>query len=436
MTKTATDRRAFSALSGLVLAAWSACVSAQVVTACPAALETTQLIAYSGAPSTFTVPANVNSIRIIAVGADGGERVPSNFNGGSGARAEGTFAVTPGQVITSIAGQAPTGANDQESGGGGASGAYIAGTLAVIAGAGGGDDNTGNGGGGTASTSGSDGGTQPNGTCTGGGLGGTGGAGGQFGELPPPAACEVGQGGGGGGGLNAVGGSSVVQGAPRRGPSGGGQCSIAGAAGGQGGTGDTITAGDAVGAAGGFGICGGGGADHRESGGGGGYSGGAGGPEAGFPGGGGSFVAGAATAPTLTAGTNGGGSARNGSVRLCYTTSAALTITKTNTPLAGPNDQAADTVAPTSTTTYSIVVTNNGIASANGAVIRDPAPVGLTGCTLGTPACAASNGAVCPATGAGAGQLSVANLQSGGGVVIPTLPNTGALTFLVSCTVQ
>jgi uncharacterized repeat protein (TIGR01451 family) len=414
----------------LAAMAWAP-VHAQVVTNCPAALETTQLFPYGGAPATFTVPANVNSVRIIAVGADGGERVDATFASGAGAQIEGTFAVTSGQVITAIAGRAPPGANDFEAGGGGASGAYIGATLAVIAGGGGGDDNTGNGGGGLTTNNGADGGNPAGSNCNAGGLGGVGGAGGQFGELPlapQTNACQTGNGGAGGGGLNTAGGSSFVLGTPpaRRGPTGGGACSIAGAAGGQGGSGDPL--GDGIGAAGGFGLCGGGGADHRESGGGGGYSGGGGGPEGVFPGGGGSFVAATATTTTLTAGATGGGSGRNGSVRLCYTTRADLQITKTNTPgVNGDVDQAVDTVTSGVTTAYTIVVSNTGPTSANGTVVRDPVPTGLTcsAVTCGGP----TGGAVCPA-------VSLAALQSPAGVTIATLPANSSLTFTLTCTPQ
>ena len=413
--------------AGVLLAGITGIAQAQVVTTCPSGFASTQLFPYSGAPATYTVPANVAQVRIIAVGADGGQIADPAYNGGAGARTEGTFAVTQGQVITVIAGQAPPGADDFESGGGGASGAYLGATLAVVAGGGGGDDNTGNGGGGTATNNGSNGGNPASNRCPLGGLGGIGGAGGQYGELGAAnQSCQDGSGGAGGGGFASPGGSSAVQGSPRRGPKGGARCSIAGAAGGQGGAGETGSAGDGLGEAGGFGICGGGGADHRESGGGGGYSGGGGGPEGQFPGGGGSFVAASATAPSLVAGSNGGGSARNGSVRLCWP-GADLAITKTNTPGSGPTDLPADSVVAGTTTTYSIVVSNNGPASANGAVVRDPLPSGLT-CTSVTCG-SATNGAVCPA-------VTVAQLQSPAGVAITTLPAGSSLTLTLNCTVQ
>jgi uncharacterized repeat protein (TIGR01451 family) len=436
-----TARHGGTALPYLLLGALSLCAAgaqAQVVTTCPAALETTQLFSYTGAPATFSVPANVTQLRVIAVGADGGE-IAGGFAGGSGARAEGTFAVTTGQTFTIIAGQSPGGTNDFEAGGGGASGAYLGAALALIAGGGGGDDNTGNGGGGTASTAGGNGGNPVGSNCNAGGLGGIGGQGGQYGELPDASqtnACQTGNGGGGGGGFNSAGGSSAVQNLPpaRRGPSGGARCSIGGAAGGQGGLADPTNA-DNIGAAGGFGICGGGGADHREAGGGGGYSGGGGGPEGQLPGGGGSFVAATAISPTLNAGVSGGGRGRNGSVRLCYSTRAELTITKTNTPASGAADLTGDTVDRGAITTYDIVVRNGGPVAADNATLRDPAPSGLTACTLGAPACAASGGAACPATGSAAGELSVANLQ-GAGVRIPLLPMGGGVTFKLACTVQ
>ena len=103
-----------------------------------------------------------------------------------------------------------------------------------------------------------------------------------------------------------------------------------------------------------------------------------------------------------------------------------LQVTKTNTPGLGPNDQPADTVASGSTVAYSVVVTNVGPRSADNAVLRDPASTGLdcTSVTCG----AASNGALCPA-------VTVAQLQSAGGLPLPMLPANGSLTFTLTCTV-
>ncbi len=110
---------------------------------------------------------------------------------------------------------------------------------------------------------------------------------------------------------------------------------------------------------------------------------------------------------------------------------AGLVVTKTNTPLSGPSDQAADTVVRGATTIYSIVVSNTGPDAANGAVLRDPAQSGLT-CTTAT--CGtALNGAACPAA---TGVALASALQSASGVTIPTMPLSGSLTFAVSCTVD
>lgn len=107
---------------------------------------------------------------------------------------------------------------------------------------------------------------------------------------------------------------------------------------------------------------------------------------------------------------------------------AQLQITKTNTPTAGPDDQAGDTVTRTQSTAYQIVVRNNGPLPANGAVVRDPAVAGLT-CPTAT--CTFTGGAACPAlTGAA---LATA-LQTG--VDVPTLPANGTVTFLLACTVN
>jgi uncharacterized repeat protein (TIGR01451 family) len=401
--------------------------------ACPLNLGTSTLFSNvgaasrTGAASTFTVPANVTTIRIIAVGADGGiETSTAGTTSGVGASIEANFTVTPGQIVTVIPGLAGS-TGDFESGGGGASGAYLTAALSVVAGGGGGDDNTGNGGGGTATNDGSNSGSPAGQDCNLGGLGGIAGTGGQFGELPDAAqtiACQTGDGGAGGGGFLSAGGTSddVAAIAPAHaGPSGGARCNIAGALGGVAGLRDP-SAGDGAGADGGFGICGGGGADHREAGGGGGYSGGGGGPEGQFPGGGGSFLSAAAANTSLTAGTSGGGSGRNGAVRICYGL-ADLRVTKTD---------GVGTVASGAATSYTINVTNTGPNSADGATFQDAAATGLT---CNTPSvCTASGGAQCPG-GAVNGVVNVTLASIQAGVVIPTLPNGGNLSFALVCTI-
>jgi uncharacterized repeat protein (TIGR01451 family) len=385
--------------------------------ACPVDMPVSQTFAVTFSPQVFTVPNNVTRIRLIAVGASGGVATTSANSAGGGARAEGTYSVSSGQTVTVIVG-APGGSGDLEAGGGGASGAYIGTTLAVIGGGGGGEDNTGDGGVGTTTLAGSNGGSPAGGDCTAGGLGGLAGAGGQFGEVPGTAGCQTGDGGGGGGGINGPGGSGPTTGlvAGRISPTGGGQCSILGASGGISGEGNPA---GSVGAAGGFGICGGGGADQQESGGGGGYSGGGGGPEGRLPGGGGSFVSGSAVTPTLVAGAL-TTVAVNGLVRICYSLPIAtsLAITKNNS---------TTTLVAGSTTTYNIVVSNNGPGPADQAVLRDPPTAGL--------ACAAVNcasalgGASCPL----AGSTTIANLQSAAGIALPVFPANSSLTFTVTC---
>lgn len=74
-----------------------------------------------------------------------------------------------------------------------------------------------------------------------------------------------------------------------------------------------------------------------------------------------------ATAPALS------------NVPLCnFTGSADLRITKTNTPLSGPGDRAADTVVSGATTTCSLVFTNAGPNPVAAAVISDTPGAGLT----------------------------------------------------------
>jgi uncharacterized repeat protein (TIGR01451 family) len=109
---------------------------------------------------------------------------------------------------------------------------------------------------------------------------------------------------------------------------------------------------------------------------------------------------------------------------------ADLRVTKTNTPgVNGEVDQAADTVVSGTTVSYSIAVSNLGPDGANGSVLADPAPTGLT-CT--TASCTAAGGAACPVP---TGAALVAALQ-GAGATIPTLPNGGSVTVTLTCTVQ
>ena len=175
------------------------------------------------------------------------------------------------------------------------------------------------------------------------------------------------------------------------------------------------------------------------------------------PGGGGGFIASPAGTGTLTGGNNGTTASAavtefipNGATRgntgnaatapslanvpLCNVSNLAdLSIAKTNTPLSGPNDQAADTVQSGAQTAYTVVVTNNGPGPAVNAVISDTPGAGIT--------CPAANVVTCASTAAPsacpAGPLTVANLTAG--VALGTLPATAGantVTFTFNCTVQ
>ncbi|MFZ5635482.1 MAG: beta strand repeat-containing protein [Pseudomonadota bacterium] len=109
---------------------------------------------------------------------------------------------------------------------------------------------------------------------------------------------------------------------------------------------------------------------------------------------------------------------------------ADLVLTKTNTPgVNGDVDQVADTVVSGTSTNYTITVTNNGPDAADGSILTDPAP---TGVTCATASCTAAGGAACPAQ---TGAALVAALQ-GAGATIPTLPANGTVTIVLSCTVN
>jgi uncharacterized repeat protein (TIGR01451 family) len=99
--------------------------------------------------------------------------------------------------------------------------------------------------------------------------------------------------------------------------------------------------------------------------------------------------------------------------------SANLAITK---------DDGVTTIGSGATTTYNIVVTNLGPSPANNSVFKDAALTGLsvTGVTCNSP----TGSAACPT----AVNTTVALMQ-GTGIVIPTLPSGGSVTFSVTATV-
>lgn len=108
--------------------------------------------------------------------------------------------------------------------------------------------------------------------------------------------------------------------------------------------------------------------------------------------------------------------------------STDLSITKTNTPAAGPLDQAGDTVNAAQTTTYTLVATNNGTSSITGAVVRDAPTAGIT-CAPGNPVTITGNG-VPP------GSFTVADLTGAGGIVLAALAAGQSATLSFDCQVN
>lgn len=105
-------------------------------------------------------------------------------------------------------------------------------------------------------------------------------------------------------------------------------------------------------------------------------------------------------------------------------TVADLSITKTNTPLSGVDDQANDTLVHGQAVTYSIVVRNAGPAPATGAVVRD-AMSGID--------CPATNAVSC--TSSACPGATVATLTGASGLVLPLLAAGDTVTLTFDCTV-
>ena len=98
---------------------------------------------------------------------------------------------------------------------------------------------------------------------------------------------------------------------------------------------------------------------------------------------------------------------------------ADVAITKTNN---------ATTVVTGTSTSYTVVVTNNGPDAADGAIFKDPSATGLTATAV---TCGSESGsAVCPIVA----NTTVALMQ-GTGIIIPTLPSGGSVTFTVTADV-
>lgn len=120
-------------------------------------------------------------------------------------------------------------------------------------------------------------------------------------------------------------------------------------------------------------------------------------------------------------------------VPICdFTGASDLQVTKTNTPASGPSDLPADTVASGATTTYTVVVTNNGPDAVASARIVDTPGAGLS-CPPATPVtCTSPTAGACPA-----GPLTVADLAAGVALgALPATPGANTATFVFSCGVQ
>ncbi len=247
--------------------------------------QTTTTFNYTGAITTFTVPACVTSVTIEARGAQGGYNPSSTTQSGLGAIMIGTFNVTPGQTLNVLVGEQPSLTNGAGNGGGGGSFVTdVANNPLIVAGGGGGSsqgmdspDKHGN-----VTTTGG----------TGAGAGGIGGSGGNGGSV------------GSSGFQSGAGGGLLTNGADGWQAGTGGFAFVNGGAGGA----------SHVSARGGFGG-GGNGSSYVVGGGGGGYSGGGSGgnTSAGVGGGGASFNGG--TSQTNTGGANTG----HGIVTITYT---------------------------------------------------------------------------------------------------------------------
>ena len=316
---------------------------------------------YTGAMQTFTVPAGVTSINIVAKGAQGGGSEDCGgiitSDGGLGGSASGDLTVAPGQVLNIFVGRYPStvlggnspggyngggGAGQYGGPGGGASDVRLGGVALadrkVVAGGGGGG-NTG---------------------CPDHGFGGV------------------------GGGLNGANGSGLGQGFTP----GGGASQVAGG-----------TAGSAPGAAGVLGIGAGTGNNYHEGAGGGGYYGGGSAYAAGG-GGGSSFIGGVLNGVT-TSGVNTG----NGQIILTYAGGAGGAVTTIQTaglasgatfPVGTTVNtfQVTDGLGNTASCSFNVIVVDNqvptitclGNITANtslgvcGAVVNFNAPVGTDNC--------------------------------------------------------
>ena len=175
------------------------------VTSAFSAWANTDTISATGA-STWTVPANVSAVQIVATGGGGGGATHGPSSGGNGGQVTASIVVSPGQVLSLFVGggggSGSFGPND--GGGGGGSTTVNAGTAnQIIAGGGGGGGFNGPRGG---DGNGSAGASPVAGLGGGGGSNGGGGGGGSGSGGYPGGSGGSGNGGAGGNGSNAAGG--------------------------------------------------------------------------------------------------------------------------------------------------------------------------------------------------------------------------------------
>ncbi|NYZ62399.1 hypothetical protein [Luteimonas deserti] len=106
---------------------------------------------------------------------------------------------------------------------------------------------------------------------------------------------------------------------------------------------------------------------------------------------------------------------------------ATWTLLDDDLDLAIEKSASVTDASPGDTVTFNLRISHLDGVAADGAVVRDPAVVGLD-CSAAVPTCSATSGAVCPAS------PTIGALQ-GSGLVIPTLPAGGTLDIGFSCVV-
>jgi len=139
-----------------------------------------------------------------------------------------------------------------------------------------------------------------------------------------------------------------------------------------------------------------------------------------------------ATVTSTAAGTyvNGASNVTGLSANLANAVNATLAVTVPLPTLAKTNNQT--TISPGDSTTYVITVgntTGNPFTGATAIVLRDPA---VTSLTVSGVACAAAGGATCPSL---TSAQMITALQAPAGMTLPTLPDSGTLTFTVDAQV-